>query len=151
MPIAQVNGVAIHYEVAGSGFPLVLAHEWGGSTMSWRPQTRRLAQYYRVITYDARGYLPSAVPESLEAYSQENAVADLHGLLVHLGISEAYIGGLSMGGGTSTSFAISHPDMTRGLIVASTGAGATNRAQWESDLHSMRSFTMILLCILLWV
>ena len=88
MPIAQVNGIGIHYEVAGTGFPLVWAHEWGGCSASWDPQVRCLGRYYRVITYDARGYPPSEVPVTDEAYSQEIAVADLYGLLLHLGISE---------------------------------------------------------------
>jgi len=137
MPIAQVNGVGIHYEVAGTGFPLVWAHEWGGCSASWDPQVRCLARYYRVITYDARGYPPSEVPVADEAYSQEIAVADLHGLLLHLGISEAYVGGLSMGGSTSLNFAISHPDVVKALIIASSGAGSSNRRQFEADMLAM--------------
>jgi len=137
MPIAQVNGVGIHYEVAGSGFPLVWAHEWGGCSASWDPQVRCLARYYRVITYDARGYPPSEVPVADEAYSQEIAVADLHGLLLHLGISEAYVGGLSMGGSTSLNFAIRHPDVVKALILASSGAGSTNQEQFAADLLAM--------------
>jgi len=137
MPIAQVNGIGIHYEVAGSGFPLVWAHEWGGCSASWDPQVRCLARYYRVITYDARGYPPSEVPVADEAYSQEIAVADLPGLLLHLGISEAYVGGLSMGGSTSLNFAIRHPDLVKALILASSGAGSTNREQFAADLLAM--------------
>jgi pimeloyl-ACP methyl ester carboxylesterase len=137
MPIAQVNGVGIHYEVAGTGFPLVWAHEWGGCSASWDPQVRCLARYYRVITYDARGYPPSEVPVTDEAYSQEIAVADLYGLLLHLGISEAYVGGLSMGGSTSLNFAISHPDVVKALIIASSGAGSSNREQFEADMLGM--------------
>jgi len=137
MPIAQVNGVGIHYEVAGSGFPLVWAHEWGGCSASWEPQVRCLARYYRVITYDARGYPPSEVPVTDEAYSQEIAVADLYGLLLHLGIGEAYVGGLSMGGSTSLNFAIRHPDVVKALIIASSGAGSTNQEQFAADLLAM--------------
>ncbi|MCL4535784.1 MAG: alpha/beta hydrolase [Bacteroidetes bacterium] len=134
MPKALVNGVNIYYEVTGSGFPLVWSHEFAGDYRSWEAQVRFFSRRYRVITYNARGYPPSDVPEDPAAYSQALAVEDLYQLLLHLQVEQAYIAGLSMGGAVAVSFAIAHPEMVRSLISAGTGAGATNRAEWESSM-----------------
>ena len=55
---------------------------------------------------------------------------DLYLLLRHLGIDQAHIGGLSMGGSVALNFGIAHPEMARSLIVASAGAGTTNREEF---------------------
>lgn len=127
MPRVVVGDVGIEYREAGSGFPLVLAHEFGGSAESWTPQVQALARRYRVITYDARGYPPSDVPDDPAAYSQDQAVEDLAQLLRHLKVEQAFVGGLSMGAATALQFGIRHPEMTRALIVAGVGTGSADR------------------------
>ena len=130
MPRVSLDGVGIEYREAGSGFPLVLAHEFGGSMESWEPQVRFFSRRYRVITYNARGYPPSDVPDDPDAYSQDRAVEDLYQLLGHLSIEQAHVGGISMGGGMAVHFGLRHPEMARSLIVASTGSGSTNPEQF---------------------
>lgn len=130
MPRVSLDGVGIEYREAGSGFPLVWAHEFAGSMESWEPQVRFFSRRYRVITYNARGYPPSDVPDDPNAYSQHRAVEDLYQLLRHLGIEQAYVGGLSMGGGTAVHFGLRHPEMARALIVASAGSGSANPEQF---------------------
>jgi pimeloyl-ACP methyl ester carboxylesterase len=136
MPRAHVNGIEIEYAEAGSGFPLVWVHEFAGSMESWAAQVHFFARRYRVITYNARGYPPSEVPEQADAYSQDIAVEDLHGLLRHLGIEQAHVGGLSMGGSTTLHFGIRHPEMAKSLIIAAAGSGSTDpdeaRADWRA-------------------
>ncbi len=132
---AASDGVNIHYEEAGQGVPLLFAHEFAGDVTSWEPQVNFFARRYRVITYCHRGYPPSGVPEDPEAYSQDRLVADMLGLLEHLGIEQAYIAGLSMGAATALSFALAHPEMTRALVVASTGTGSSDR---ETHLEAWR-------------
>jgi len=126
MPTFSANGVDIFYEVTGQGFPLVWGHEFAGDYRSWEPQVRFFSRRYQVITYCARGYPPSAVPDDPEAYSQDVAVEDLYLLLRHLGIDQAYLGGLSMGGSLVLNFGIAHPEMAKALIVASAGSGSTD-------------------------
>ena len=127
MPGFSANGVNIYYEVTGRGFPLVWSHEFAGNYDSWDPQVKFFSRRYRNITYSARGYPPSGVPDDPEVYSQEQAVEDLFLLLRHLGISQAYVGGLSMGGSTALNFGIAHPEMAKALIVAAAGSGTTGR------------------------
>ena len=132
MPSFSADGVNIYYEVTGRGFPLVWCHEFAGNYESWEPQARYFSRRYQVITYSARGYPPSHVPEDPAAYSQDQAVEDLYRLLQHLGIEQAYIGGLSMGGTTALNFGIAHPEMAKALIVASAGAGADNAEEFRN-------------------
>ena len=133
MPTARINGVDIYYEVTGTGFPLVWSHEFGGAYDSWDPQVHYFARRYQVITYNNRGYPPSDVPVGDHAYSQEQSVDDLHKLLRHLGIEQAYIGGLSMGGSITLHFGLAHPAMCRALIVAGAGTGSTNSEQFAQE------------------
>ena len=146
MPTFSSNGVNIHYEVAGQGFPLVCNHEFAGDITSWEPQVNFFSRRYQVITYCARGYSPSDVLEEPEAYSQDRSVDDLYLLLKHLGIEQAYVGGLSMGGSVTLSFGIAHPEMCRALIVAGAGAGSTDRdeqlASWEAAAETMLNEVM---------
>ncbi len=133
MPKFLANGVSIYYEATGEGFPLVWSHEFGGSYESWEAQVRFFTRRYQVITYAARGWPPSDVPADPEAYSQDLVVNDLYLLLRHLGISQAHIGGLSMGGSVALNFGIAHPEMARSLVVASAGSGTTGRDRFLSD------------------
>jgi pimeloyl-ACP methyl ester carboxylesterase len=135
MPKASVDGVNLYYEVTGSGYPLLFAHEFAGDYRSWEPQVRYFARRYQVITYNARGYPPSDVPENLEAYSQEQAAKDIVGLLRHLNIHQAHIVGLSMGGYAVLHVGLSFPAVARSLVVAGCGYGSVSseRERFQQD------------------
>ena len=109
MPKANVNGINIHYETHGQGFPIVFVHEYAGSWESWNAQVDFFSRNYTAVAYNARGYPPSDVPTDPDAYSQQHAVDDLYGLLQHLDIKEAYVCGLSMGGNVALHFGFQHP------------------------------------------
>ena len=137
MPTAHINGVNLYYEVTGKGFPLVWCHEFGGNYKSWDPQVKFFSRRYKVITYNSRGWPPSDVPTEPSSYSQELLVEDLHQLLHYLNVRQAYVGGLSMGGNIALNFGIAHPDMTKGLVIAATGAGTTGRENFEKMLGEL--------------
>ena len=136
MPRVTIKGVAIEYEEAGEGFPLLLCHEFGGSRESWEAQVRFFARRYRVVTYNARGFPPSDVPAELSAYSQDQAVDDAYQLLRHLGIDQAYVGGLSMGGSTTLHFGLQHPETVRALIVGAAGTGSNDPEGFRRQCHA---------------
>jgi pimeloyl-ACP methyl ester carboxylesterase len=134
MPHAPVNGVRLYYEEHGDGLPLLFAHEWGGDHRSWAPQVRRFSRRYRVITYAARGYPPSAVPEEPSAYSQRLAVDDIKGILDHLALPKAHICGLSMGAYAALIFGLTYPERALSLTVAGGGYGSgTDREKFRAD------------------
>jgi pimeloyl-ACP methyl ester carboxylesterase len=137
MPTATINGTQLAYEDVGEGFPLVWCHEFAGSMESWAAQVHYFSRFYRVITYNARGYPPSDVPIDPDAYSQDIAVADLHGLLRHLGIDQAHVGGLSMGGSTTLHFGIRHAEMAKSLMIAAAGSGSTNPDEFRATSRQL--------------
>lgn len=127
MSTARINGVEHYYEETGSGYPLVWCHEFGGDYRSWEPQVRYFSRRYRVITWNYRGYPPSGVPKDEAAYRNEILVDDLAGLLRHLEIERAHVGGLSMGGNVTLNFGIKYPQMSRSLIICACGSGTVGR------------------------
>ena len=123
MPVANVNGVDLYYEISGAGFPLVLAHGYCTSINLWRHQIPLLSQRYQVIAYDARGHGLSSAPAGKEHYTLQHLVEDMYALLRHLDIAQAYIAGHSMGGATTAGFAARHPEMTRAALICNIDAG----------------------------
>ena len=137
MPKALINGINLYYEDHGEGYPLVWSHEFAGDHRSWETQVRFFTRRYRVITYSARGYPPSDVPADLDDYSQEHAVEDLRGLMEHLNIERAHIGGLSMGGNVALNFGLTYPRMASSLVVAGTGTGSVEPEAFRSRLDEL--------------
>lgn len=118
------DGVALHWAETGSGPPLLLIHEFGGDSRSWRPQLAHFARRHRCLTFDARGYPPSDVPTDPGAYSQARAVADAVAVLDAAGVDRAHVIGNSMGGFCALHLGLHHPDRARSLVVAGCGYGA---------------------------
>jgi pimeloyl-ACP methyl ester carboxylesterase len=118
------DGVRLFYESAGSGTPIIFVHEFGGSHWSWEPQLNFFARRHRCITFAARGYPPSDIPESVEAYSQGRAADDIVDVLSAAGIDRAHVVGLSMGGFASLHAALRHPRRVLSVVAAGTGYGA---------------------------
>jgi pimeloyl-ACP methyl ester carboxylesterase len=119
------DGVRLYFEETGSGTAVLFIHEFAGDHRSWEPQVRHFARRYRCITYNARGYPPSDVPESVESYSQQRAVEDAIAVLDELRIERAHIVGLSMGGFCALHLGLRHPERALSLVVAGCGYGAT--------------------------
>ncbi|HLI12050.1 MAG TPA: alpha/beta hydrolase [Alphaproteobacteria bacterium] len=125
MPYATADdGVRLYYEEAGGGTPIVFVHEFGGDHRSWEPQMRFFARRHRCITFGARGYPPSDVPEDLAQYGQRRAVDDIIAVMDACAIDRAHIVGLSMGGFAAVHFGIHYPARARSLVVAGAGYGA---------------------------
>ncbi len=137
MPYASVNGVRLYYETTGEGFPLVLVHEFAGDSRSWEPQVRFFARRFRVVTYNARGYPPSDVPEDPAAYSQDAAVEDLLGVMRHLELAQAHLCGLSMGAYAVLHVGLRHPEMARSLVVAGCGYGSDDPERFRRDAEEL--------------
>ena len=130
------DGVRIHYEECGSGAPIVFVHEFAGDLRSWDPQLSHFSRRYRSIAYNARGYPPSDVPESMERYSQERARDDVLAVLDALKIQRAYVVGLSMGGFATLHFGIKYSARALGLVVSGCGYGAVPSQREEFQRSS---------------
>ncbi|MAC80506.1 MAG: alpha/beta hydrolase [Rhodobacteraceae bacterium] len=124
MYVTTKDGVKLYVEEAGQGTPILFIHEFGGNYDAWEPQMRRFARRHRCITYAARGYPPSDIPQDLDSYSQRIAVEDALAVLDGLGIEKAHIVGLSMGGFATAHFGLIAPDRALSLTIAGAGYGA---------------------------
>jgi non-heme chloroperoxidase len=90
--------IEIHYEDHGSGRPVVLIHGYPLNGNSWERQERDLlANGYRAISYDRRGFGRSSQPTV--GYDYDTFAADLNALLEHLDLSDIALVGFSMGTG----------------------------------------------------
>jgi pimeloyl-ACP methyl ester carboxylesterase len=134
VPRVTLNGVELYYEDTGSGDPVVFCHEFAADYRGWDPQVRAFGRLYRCITYSYRGFPPSGVPDSPDAYSQDHLIEDLRALVEHLGLKTAHFVGFSMGGSVVLNFAIRYPGLCRTIVVVGAGSGTTNRAQFERDI-----------------
>jgi len=137
------DGVALYYEEAGTGTPVVFVHEFAGDYRSWEPQMRYFGRRYRAIAYNARGWPPSEVPEDLSSYSQARAVEDIRGVLDGLGIDKAHIVGLSMGGFATLHFGLAHPERALSLVVAGCGYGAEKDERDKFRAEAVISATLL--------
>jgi 3-oxoadipate enol-lactonase len=108
----DVDGASIHYDVCGTGHPIVLIHGWTLDARMWDDQVVELSTRYRVIRYDRRGFGQStAIPDTTKDPT------DLNALLNYLGVQSAYILGMSQGGWGATYFALDYPSRTDALIL----------------------------------
>lgn len=108
----EINGAQIYYEVAGAGHPLVLLHAGVADSRMWKEQFAAFAPRYQVISYDQRGFGKSAVPSKAFAPHEELAQ-----LFQHLGLSSAYVVGVSYGGKVALDFTLAHPDLVDALVL----------------------------------
>ena len=121
---ARIDGVALSYQEVGNGIPMIFVHEFAGEAASWKPQVRFFGRRYRTVTFNARGYPPSDVPEDPAAYSQIQAAEDIRAVLDHLKIDKAHVVGLSMGGYATLHFGLRYPERALSLVVAGAGYGS---------------------------
>jgi pimeloyl-ACP methyl ester carboxylesterase len=143
MPFAMTDdGVRLHYEETGAGVPVIFVHEFAGDHRSWEAQMRHFGQRYRAITYAARGYPPSDVPDDVAAYSQDRAADDIAAVLDALGVEKAHVVGLSMGGFATLHFGFRHAERALSLCVAGCGYGAERgqRDRFRSEVAAVAAF-----------
>lgn len=112
------NNGKLYFEVVGGGDPIVLIHGFSLDHRMWEPQVGFLKNKFKVIRYDLRGFGKSSVPRG--TYSHHD---DLKALLEHLGVSNAHLVGLSLGGEIAIDFTLTFPNMVKSLVLADSSLG----------------------------
>jgi pimeloyl-ACP methyl ester carboxylesterase len=121
MPVSLPNGCKLNYLDSGKGIPLVLLHAFPLTSRMWEPQIEGLADQFRIIAPDLRGFGETSGFSGPPSVGQ--MADDVNLLLDAMGITEPVVlGGLSMGGYVALAFARSYPQRLRGLLLAVTRA-----------------------------
>ncbi|MFZ4720408.1 MAG: alpha/beta fold hydrolase [Ilumatobacteraceae bacterium] len=123
MAFAPVNGQQIHYEDTGGDGPVVvLGHGFLMDHTMFAHQVAALRDHYRVITWDERGFGETVFDG--QPFSYWDSASDCLGLMDHLGIDRAVVGGMSQGGFLSLRAALTAPERVRALILLDTASVA---------------------------
>lgn len=108
----MINNGNLFYSIKGDGEPLILIHGNFNDSRIWEYQMDYLSNYYKVISYDQRGYGKSSTPEF--AFSPHD---DLKELFDRFAIKKAIIMGSSSGGSVAIDFVLKFPELVKGLIL----------------------------------
>jgi 3-oxoadipate enol-lactonase len=137
MKAMQTAGCVLHVQEEGDphGTSLVFVNSLGTDLRLWDSVIPRLRDVFRTVRYDKRGHGLSAAPPA--PYRLEDHVSDLTGLLDGLGISEAIVCGVSVGGMIAQGLAASRPDLVRGLVLCDTAAKIGEHAMWQERIATI--------------
>jgi 3-oxoadipate enol-lactonase len=122
MSFAEINGQRIRFDDSGgAGPPVILSHGFLMDREMFAPQVDALSGEFRVITWDERGF--GETEYDGKPFTYWDSASDCLGLLDHLGIEEAVLGGMSQGGFLSLRAALLAPARVRALVLIDTQAG----------------------------
>lgn len=113
----DVEGLRMHYVTQGTGKLLLLLHGFPDFWYVWRFQIPELANHFRVVAPDLRGYNKTDKPSGVENYSLNIIAGDVLGLIKALGETKAMIVGHDWGGVVAWSLAALNPEHTEKLVI----------------------------------
>ena len=133
MPTVSVGSLELFQETHGSGAPLLLIMGLAVDSTGWALQVPEFAKHYQTTVFDNRGVGRSSKPSG--PYTIAEMATDTVGLMDELGIAQAHVVGISMGGMIAQELALQHPERVDRLVLACTYAeplAAMARQQQES-------------------
>ena len=120
VPYAELDGLRLYYERAGSGDPeLLFVHGWCCDHTAFRPQFEHFAGAHAVTALDLRGCGQSDRPE--DGYDIPDFADDLAGFCAEVGINKPVVAGHSLGGMIAVELAARHPFVPRALVLVDPG------------------------------
>lgn len=133
MPEITHGNLKVYYESHGQGDALILIRGLGSNADHWYPQLPDLSGHFRVITFDNRGIARSSDPGG--AFTIKDMAEDTIGLMDALGIKQAHVLGVSMGGMIAQEMAIAHPQRVRSLILVVTHCGGKHQVMADDSVR----------------
>ena len=138
---ARVNGVRLHYVVAGDGPPVVLLHGWPQTWYEWRHLVADLATDYTVVAPDLRGMGDSE--KAAGGYDKDTVATDVRELVHHLGYDSVLLVGHDWGMPTAYAYAAQYRDEVRALAVMEAVLPGIREAEkprplWHVFFHQVR-------------
>jgi pimeloyl-ACP methyl ester carboxylesterase len=135
MPKLETSGISLHYEVSGSGPPLLLIAGFMSDSASWAPLLPLLEPHFTVVRPDNRSTgrtTPWDAPCSLDVWA-----TDALALLDHLSFERAHVHGHSLGGLIAWHLSQKAPERIESLVIGATApcSIARNEALFRAILQ----------------
>ena len=143
LTITDANGypVSIAYGEKGTGIPLFLVHGIGSWSYNWRRSVEPLAQYFRVICFDAKGYGFSEKPMYREKHDHQ--VIELERIIRALCDRPAIVVAESLGALVSLAVAQAHPQLLSRLVVVNVPIFPERLPHWGMFLVSQMPLELV--------
>ena len=132
---AEVNGVKLHYLVAGKGDPVLLLHGFAETSHMWLPLMAKLADKHTVIAPDLRGFGESAAPS--DGYAKAAMAQDIRALVKSLNYDRIRLVGHDIGLMVAYAYAAQYPSEIDRLVLMEAflpGVGDWNKVFLLRDL-----------------
>lgn len=139
MPFCDLGDLRLHYRDEGdpNGAPLILCHALGLNLTLWDGLIALLPPGVRVIRYDHRGHGLSDCPPG--PYAMGALIRDGERLMDRLGLRDAVVLGLSLGGLVAQGLAVKRLDLVRGLILSNTAPRIATAAIWADRIAQVQA------------
>jgi len=139
MPFADVNNQRIRFDdTGGDGPAVILSHGFLMDREMFAPQVDALSGEFRVIAWDERGFGETEFDG--KPFTYWDSAKDCLGLLDHLGIDRAVLGGMSQGGFLSLRAALLAPERVRALVLIDTQAGVEDPERLPGYRHMQQTW-----------
>jgi 3-oxoadipate enol-lactonase len=135
MPYVKVNDIQMYYEMHGDGEPLVVILGLGTDVSEWDGIIRWLTEKYKVLAFDNRGAGRTDKPDI--PYSIEMMADDTAGLMQALGMKQANVLGISLGGRIALELALRDAPSVKKLLLVSTSARSIRN--WRRHFYGILS------------
>ncbi|BCJ90874.1 hydrolase [Terrihabitans soli] len=112
---AEVNGVKLHYLIAGKGDPVLLLHGYAQNSHMWLPAIAELSKTHTVIAPDLRGFGQSDKPET--GYDKKSLAQDVHALMASLGYDKIGVAGHDIGLMVAYAYAAQYPTEVKKIAL----------------------------------
>jgi pimeloyl-ACP methyl ester carboxylesterase len=112
---ASVDGVKLHYLIAGKGDPVILLHGYAETSHMWRPLIPELAKTHTVIAPDLRGFGQSSKPSG--GYTKKAMAQDIHALAMSLGYRHEIVVGHDIGLMVAYAYAAQYPTEVDRIVL----------------------------------
>ncbi|MDT8326974.1 MAG: 3-oxoadipate enol-lactonase, partial [Roseovarius sp.] len=137
LTFAKPGDVTLHYHLrpgAPGARPVVFLNSLGTDFRIWQGVVDRLGDM-SVLMMDKRGHGLSDAGEA----SIAGLAGDVSDLMDHLGLSNALICGVSVGGMIAQALAAARPDLVAGLVLCNTGAKIGDAAFWNARIETVQA------------
>src|SRR3954470_12228141 len=117
MPTLEARGVEIAWSERGQGPTVLLIHDTAATGAVWDPFAKPLAQEFRAISYDRRGWGASSAPEDYRRTTIEEQSEDAAVLLESAGAAPAVVAGAGVGAMVALDLLLRRPELVAGTLL----------------------------------